>query len=172
MDLVCPACRRHTERGLELYTVDRDGDLLRCRGCAREYPVLDGIPVLLRDLAQTDALGFFAPLGEPEALAQQIWDNFDKNIYRGLRTRPIINFPGQRSAILDPIFFTESLTVDLSRISGAFVIARSSAFAYKAKRVDLKQIGRDLNVRLTCPVSQTSSSFAARGFTATSSTLP
>src|SRR5438094_5105154 len=69
MDLVCPACRRHTERGLELYTVDRDGDLLRCRGCAREYPVLDGIPVLLRDLAQTDALGFFAPLGEPEALA-------------------------------------------------------------------------------------------------------
>jgi TolB-like protein/Tfp pilus assembly protein PilF len=42
---------------------------------------------------------------------------------------------------------TESLTTDLSRISGAFVIARSSAFAYKAKRVDLRQIGRDLNVR-------------------------
>src|SRR5947208_7152895 len=42
---------------------------------------------------------------------------------------------------------TESLTTDLSRISGAFVIARNSAFAYKGKVIDLREIGRDLNVR-------------------------
>src|SRR6202022_1516066 len=42
---------------------------------------------------------------------------------------------------------TESLTTDLSRISGSFVIARNSAFSYKGKAVDVKQIGRDLNVR-------------------------
>jgi TolB-like protein/Tfp pilus assembly protein PilF len=42
---------------------------------------------------------------------------------------------------------TESLTTDLSRISGAFVIGRSTAFTYKGKAVELKQIGRDLNVR-------------------------
>ena len=42
---------------------------------------------------------------------------------------------------------TESLTTDLSRISGAFVIGRSTAFTYKGKAADLKQIGRDLNVR-------------------------
>jgi TolB-like protein/class 3 adenylate cyclase len=42
---------------------------------------------------------------------------------------------------------TESLTTDLSRISGAFVIGRNTAFTYKGKAVDLKQIGRDLNVR-------------------------
>jgi hypothetical protein len=42
---------------------------------------------------------------------------------------------------------TESLTTDLSRISGAFVIGRSTAFTYKGTAVDLKQIGRDLNVR-------------------------
>jgi TolB-like protein/Tfp pilus assembly protein PilF len=42
---------------------------------------------------------------------------------------------------------TESLTTDLSRISGAFVIGRSTAFTYKGKAVDLKQIGRDLKVR-------------------------
>ena len=42
---------------------------------------------------------------------------------------------------------TESLTTDLSRISGAFVIGRSTAFTYKGKAVDLKQIGRELNVR-------------------------
>ncbi len=42
---------------------------------------------------------------------------------------------------------TESLTTDLSRISGAFVIARNTAFAYRGKPIDVRQIGRDLNVR-------------------------
>jgi TolB-like protein/class 3 adenylate cyclase len=42
---------------------------------------------------------------------------------------------------------TESLTTDLSRISGSFVIGRNTAFTYKGKAVDLKQVGRDLNVR-------------------------
>jgi TolB-like protein/class 3 adenylate cyclase len=42
---------------------------------------------------------------------------------------------------------TESLTTDLSRIRGSFVIGRNTAFTYKDKAVDLKQIGRELNVR-------------------------
>ena len=42
---------------------------------------------------------------------------------------------------------TESLTTDLSRIGGSFVIGRNTAFTYKGKAVDLKQIGRELNVR-------------------------
>jgi TolB-like protein/Tfp pilus assembly protein PilF len=42
---------------------------------------------------------------------------------------------------------TESLTTDLSRISGSFVIGRHTAFTFKDKAVDLKQIGRELNVR-------------------------
>jgi TolB-like protein len=42
---------------------------------------------------------------------------------------------------------TESLTTDLSRIAGSFVIARNTAFTYKGKRIDVKQIGRELNVR-------------------------
>ena len=42
---------------------------------------------------------------------------------------------------------TESLTTDLSRIRGSFVIGRNTAFTYKSKPVDLKQIGRELNVR-------------------------
>ena len=41
---------------------------------------------------------------------------------------------------------TESLTTDLSRIRNAVVIARNTAFSYKGKAVDLKQIGRELNV--------------------------
>ena len=42
---------------------------------------------------------------------------------------------------------TESLTTDLSRIRGSVVIGRNTAFTYKGKAVDLKQIGRELNVR-------------------------
>jgi adenylate cyclase len=42
---------------------------------------------------------------------------------------------------------TESLATDLSRMRGAFVIGRNTAFTYKGKAVDLKQIGRELNVR-------------------------
>ena len=42
---------------------------------------------------------------------------------------------------------TESLTTDLSRLRGSFVIGRNTAFTYKGKAVDLKQIGRELNVR-------------------------
>ena len=42
---------------------------------------------------------------------------------------------------------TDDLTTDLSRISDSFVIARNTAFTYKGKAVDVKQIGRELGVR-------------------------
>jgi TolB-like protein/class 3 adenylate cyclase len=42
---------------------------------------------------------------------------------------------------------TESLTTDLSRIRGAVVIARNTAFTYKGKPLDVKTIGREMNVR-------------------------
>ncbi|MEA2788145.1 MAG: hypothetical protein QOG73_551, partial [Acetobacteraceae bacterium] len=42
---------------------------------------------------------------------------------------------------------TESLTTDLSRMCGIFVIGRNTTFTYKGKHVDLKQIGRELGVR-------------------------
>ncbi len=42
---------------------------------------------------------------------------------------------------------TESLTTDLSRMVGIFVIGRNTAFTYKGKHVGLQQIGRELGVR-------------------------
>src|SRR5271155_4783139 len=42
---------------------------------------------------------------------------------------------------------TESLTTDLSRVPGGFVIARNTAFTYKGKHVDVKHVGRELGVR-------------------------
>jgi TolB-like protein/class 3 adenylate cyclase len=60
---------------------------------------------------------------------------------------PFANLGGdsEREYFVDGV--TESLTTDLSRISGAIVIARNTAFTYKGKHVDVKAVGRELNVR-------------------------
>jgi adenylate cyclase len=42
---------------------------------------------------------------------------------------------------------TEDLTTDVARIQGSVVIARNTAFTYKGKAVDAKQLGRELGVR-------------------------
>ena len=42
---------------------------------------------------------------------------------------------------------TENLTTELSRIRDSFVIARNTAFTYKSKSVDAKEIGKELGVR-------------------------
>ena len=42
---------------------------------------------------------------------------------------------------------TDSLTTDLSRLAGSFVISCNTAFTYKGRRVSAKQIGAELGVR-------------------------
>ena len=42
---------------------------------------------------------------------------------------------------------TESLTTDLSRLAGVFVIGPNTAFTYKGRHVDPKQVGHELGVR-------------------------
>jgi adenylate cyclase len=42
---------------------------------------------------------------------------------------------------------TEDITTELSRFSELMVIARNSAFQYKGKAVDIRQVGRELNTR-------------------------
>jgi len=42
---------------------------------------------------------------------------------------------------------TEDVTNDLARLAGMFVISRNTAFTFQDKRVDAKQIGRELSVR-------------------------
>ncbi len=60
---------------------------------------------------------------------------------------PFANIGGgaEQEHLVDGV--TESLTTDLSRIRGAIVIARNTAFTYKGKPLDVKTIGRELNVR-------------------------
>ncbi len=60
---------------------------------------------------------------------------------------PFANLSGDPGQDYLADVLTEGLTTDLSRISGSFVIARSTAFTYKGKPVDVRQVGRDLGVR-------------------------
>jgi TolB-like protein/class 3 adenylate cyclase len=60
---------------------------------------------------------------------------------------PFVNLSGdpEQEYVVDGI--TESLTTELSRIAGSFVIARNTAFTFKGKSVNVQQTGRELGVR-------------------------
>ena len=60
---------------------------------------------------------------------------------------PFSNFGGdpEQEYFVDGV--TESLTTDLSRMTGMLVIARNTAFTFKGKSVDVVQVGRELNTR-------------------------
>jgi len=60
---------------------------------------------------------------------------------------PFANLSGDATQDYFADGVTENLTTDLSRISGSFVIARNTAFTFKGKNVDAKDIGKELGVR-------------------------
>ncbi len=60
---------------------------------------------------------------------------------------PFSNLSGDPSQDYFADGITEDLTSDLSRIAGSFVISRNTAFTFKGKAVDVRQIGRELGVR-------------------------
>jgi adenylate cyclase len=60
---------------------------------------------------------------------------------------PFVNLSGNSAQDYLADAITEGLTTVLSRARDAFVIARSTAFTYKGKAIDIKQVGRELGVR-------------------------
>jgi len=60
---------------------------------------------------------------------------------------PFANLSGDKGQDYFADGITENLTTDLSRIRNSFVIARNTAFAFKGKSADAKEIGKELNVR-------------------------
>jgi adenylate cyclase len=60
---------------------------------------------------------------------------------------PFANLSGDPSQDYFADGVTENLTTELSRIHNSFVIARNTAFTYKGKPVDAKEIGKELGVR-------------------------
>ena len=60
---------------------------------------------------------------------------------------PFTNLSGDPAQDYFADGITENLTTDVSRFRDSFVIARNTAFTYKGKSVDAKQIGKELGVR-------------------------
>ena len=60
---------------------------------------------------------------------------------------PFANLSGDPSQDYFADGITENLTTDLSRIRDSFVIARNTAFTFKGKNLDAKEIGKELGVR-------------------------
>ena len=60
---------------------------------------------------------------------------------------PFVNLSDDRQQDYFADAVTDDLTIDLSRLPGTFVISRATAFTYKGKAVDTRQIGRECGVR-------------------------
>jgi TolB-like protein/class 3 adenylate cyclase len=60
---------------------------------------------------------------------------------------PFANLSGDATQDYFADGITESLTTDLSRLSNSLVIARNTAFTFKGKNIDAKEIGKELGVR-------------------------
>src|ERR1700719_1675272 len=60
---------------------------------------------------------------------------------------PFANLSGDPSQDYFADGITEALTTDLSRIRNSFVIARNTAFTFKGKNIDAKEISKELGVR-------------------------
>ena len=60
---------------------------------------------------------------------------------------PFANLSGDASQDYLGDVLTEELTTSLSRLPGSFVVSRTTAFSYRGKAMDVKQIGKELGVR-------------------------
>jgi adenylate cyclase len=60
---------------------------------------------------------------------------------------PFTNLSGDPSQDYFADGITENLTSELSRVHDSFVIARNTAFTFKGKNLDAKEIGKELDVR-------------------------
>jgi TolB-like protein len=78
-----------------------------------------------------------------------IWKLFDTRQVPGIKSvvvLPFLNFSPDRENEYFSDGMTEELIDSLSKIKGLQVVARTSAFQFKGKAIDIRQIGRQLNV--------------------------
>jgi len=105
---------------------------------SRVAPVLAGLPAMAGPTAKGEK-----PEGE-SATSFEFGESASPRL--SVVVLPFVNIGGaQDDHFVDGV--TETLTTDLARSSGVFAISRSTAFAYKDRPVDTRQIGRELGVR-------------------------
>jgi TolB-like protein/class 3 adenylate cyclase/Tfp pilus assembly protein PilF len=105
-------------------------------------------PTQLKNIAERVRV-YALEVGQPTAAKSAPDPKRDKSVppHLSIVVLPFANIGGdpEQEHFVDGV--TESLTTDLSRIRSAVVIARNTAFTYKGKPLDVKTIGRELNVR-------------------------
>jgi adenylate cyclase len=147
-------------------TVQPDGDLLGdgVNVAARLEGLAEPGGICVSGRVREDAAGKIAldveDIGTPELknIAQPV------RVFRvrlGAPERPALALPEKPSLVVLPFqnmsgdpeqeYFVDGLVEDittaLSRMRSLFVIARNSAFTYKGRAVDVRQVGRELGVR-------------------------
>jgi TolB-like protein/class 3 adenylate cyclase len=126
--MVSGAAYEHIRGRIDSEFVDSgEKDLKNIARPVRVYALANGMPTRAKP----------TPTSPPEKTAARL----------SIVVLPFANLGGdsEQDHFVDAV--AENLTTDLSRIRGSFVIGRNTAFTYKGKAVDLKQIGRELNVR-------------------------
>src|SRR5262249_44053412 len=113
--------------------------------------VRDRLEVVLEDLGERSVKNIARPVrvfrighaegARPEPRPASVPDK------PSIAVLPFANMSGDTEQEYFSDGMTEDLITDLSKISGLFVIARNSSFAYKGKAVKVQEIGRDLGVR-------------------------
>jgi adenylate cyclase len=83
----------------------------------------------------------------PRFMAASVDDKLSNAPHLSIVVLPFTNLSGDKEQDYFADGVTDDLTTDLSHLPDSFVIARGTAFAYKGKPVDAKQIGRELGVR-------------------------
>jgi DNA-binding winged helix-turn-helix (wHTH) protein len=93
-------------------------------------------------------------------LGTQTWRAFHDTVRHprlSVAVLPFQNLGGNPAEEYLADAITDDLTTDLSHIPEAFVIARESAYTYKGKATDVRQIGHELSVRYLLEAASASS---------------
>ena len=123
------------------YRFDDMGEQL-VKNIARPLHVFVLRPETIASLPFTDAT-----LIEPRAVAAGVVSGRPRPPRLSSVVLPFTNLSDDRDDQYFADAITDDVTTDLSRIPEMIVISSNTAFSYKDKRVDTRQIGRDLNVR-------------------------
>jgi adenylate cyclase len=83
----------------------------------------------------------------PRFLAASTDDKLANAPHLSIVVLPFENLSGDKEQDFFADAITDDLTTDLSHLQDSFVISRGTAFTYKGKPVDAKEVGKDLGVR-------------------------
>jgi adenylate cyclase len=117
----------------------------KARGLLTRWPALAA--ALIVALIAIGAYAWHAGLAPRLLGASAVQDKLETAPRLSIVVLPFENLSGDPEQDYFADAITDDLTTDLSHFPESFVIARNTAFTYKGKAVDAKEIGRELGVR-------------------------